>query len=113
MSHEEIKRLLESVDLALREIASHLRESRDRERDFSGALVEHRDDFEQFVDKQWELLLNMRDRLVALEVLGRKDESAASQSLTAFGRLPARSQALILAAASLLAASGWLSRLLG
>jgi hypothetical protein len=50
MSHEEIKRLLESVDLALREIASHLRESRDRERDFSGALVEHRDDFEQFVE---------------------------------------------------------------
>jgi hypothetical protein len=113
MSHEEIKRLLESVDMALREIASHLRESRDRERDFSGALIEHRDDFEQFVDKQWELLLNMRDRLVALEVLSRKDESGAAQTVNAFGKLSPRAQALILAAAALAMASGWLSRLLG
>jgi hypothetical protein len=114
MSHEEIKRLLESVDMALREIASHLRDSRDRERDLSNAVIEHRDDFDQFVEKQWDVLLNMRDRLVALEVLSRKDnESGAAQTVNAFGKLSPRAQALILAAAALAMASGWLSRLLG
>lgn len=102
-------RILEDFGLFIREATTTIVDLVKEVSEIKSHVRENRDDWRQVAER----VDSLSQRAAAIEALLRREESGGSQAITAFGKLPGRAQALILAAAALLAASGWLSRLLG
>jgi hypothetical protein len=103
-SEIEERIILESLLLALREIASTEKDQTERLVILLQQIQEARSD----ADKQDKQIESIKEKLIEL---ASKEDGKAS-AIKAFGQLPGKTQALILAAVALLAASGWLTQFL-
>lgn len=99
-------RLLESLDLLLRELTSNAIDQRDDIKAVASNVSEGRADIIQLHQH----VVELRTAIASVLAEVRKDDSATTKGLQLFGKLPVWAQVVVLTA---LAASGWVPRLFG